>query len=103
MISIILGILVVLFCISLIQVIYNYTVMSTHVTKLPSVMQRYGKANVVYDGKVALVSFVTGVGLLLLVLACPITYVLACINALVFKTYLYGRGVVSTVLKHFMK
>lgn len=103
MINIILGILVVLFCVSLVQVVYNYNAMSTSVAKLPSVMQQYGKANVVHDGKVALVSIVSGIGILLLIVAYPTTYVLAYINALVLKTYLYGKGITISAIKYVTK
>lgn len=103
MVSIVLGILVVLFCISTVQVVYNYNAMSTSVTKLPSVMQQYGRANVIHDSKVALVSIVSGIGVLLLIIAYPTTYVLAYTNALVLKLYLYGKVVISSAIKYLMQ
>lgn len=98
---IIVGMLVLL-CVSVVQLVFNYRG-GINPVQLPNTMQKYIRDNVVYNGKAALVQYISGLVNLLLIIAYPLTYILACINAVVFKQYLYVKHVGIPAIKNYLK
>ena len=98
---IIVGMLVLL-CVSVVQLVFNYHG-GINPVQLPNTMQKYIRDNVVYNGKDALVQYVSGLINLLLIIAYPLTYILACINAVVFKQYLYVKHIAIPAIKDYLK
>lgn len=98
---IIVGMLVLL-CVSTVQIVYNYRG-GTNPVQLPSKMCSYVEGNLVYDFKDATVSAVSGLINLLLIVAYPLTYILAYINSVVFKLYLYLKHITVPAIKDLIK
>ena len=98
---IIVGMLVLL-CVSVVQLVYNYRGGANPV-QLPTIMQKSIQTNIKADIHEVLVDAISGLCGILLIVAYPLTYILACINAVVFKQYLYVKHVTIPAIKDYLK
>ena len=98
---IIVGMLVLL-CVSVFQLVFDYRG-GINPAQLPSSMQKYIRDNVVYDTRELLADFISSTCGLLMIVAYPLTYILACINAFVFKQYLYVKHITIPAIKGYLK
>ena len=94
--------MIVLLCVSVAHIVFSYREGISPV-QLPSSMQKYIRANVVYDTRELIADFITSTCGLLMTVAYPLTYILACINAVVFKQYLYVKHVTIPAIKDYLK
>lgn len=98
---IIVGMLVLL-CVSVVHIVQAYRE-GVPVVELPSKAQQYVRDNTLYDLREYLTAILLGLFGLLLLIAHPLTYILACINAFVFKQYLYVKHVGIPAIKNYLK
>ena len=98
---IIVGMLVLL-CVSVCYILKAYQD-GIRVPELPSAVQRRAYEDTLYDIRQYSTALVLGVVGLLWVVAYPLTYILACINAVVFKQYLYVKHVGIPAIKNYLK
>ena len=98
---IIVGMLVLL-CVSVVHIVQAYRE-GVPVVELPSKSQKYMHANTLYNLREYTVNTLLCLFGLLLIVAYPLTYILAYINAVVFKQYLYVKHVGIPAIKNYLK
>lgn len=94
--------MLVLLCVSVVYILKAYQE-GIRVHELPTAVQRRAYNDALYDVRQYSTALVLGVVGLLCVVAYPLTYILACINAIVFKQYLYVKHVTIPAIKDYLK